>query len=46
LTAGNGRAALDAVRAIVRRSVILDILMPELDGTAVCGGKGDVRMCR
>jgi two-component system OmpR family response regulator len=36
LTAGNGRVALEAVARDRPALVILDILMPELDGTAVC----------
>src|SRR5438067_4749631 len=36
LTAGNGRAALEVVAREMPALVVLDILMPELDGTAVC----------
>ena len=34
--AGDGRAALTAVRARVPDLVVLDVLMPELDGISVC----------
>ena len=34
--AGDGRAALAAVRARVPDLVVLDVLMPELDGISVC----------
>src|SRR6059058_2007692 len=36
LTAGNGRAALEVAAREMPALVVLDILMPELDGTAVC----------
>jgi len=36
LTAGNGRAALEVAARELPALVVLDILMPELDGTAVC----------
>ena len=36
LTAANGRAALEVAAREVPALVVLDILMPELDGTAVC----------
>jgi len=36
LTAGNGRAALETAAREAPALVVLDILMPELDGTAVC----------
>lgn len=36
LTAGNGLAALDVAAREMPALVILDILMPELDGTEVC----------
>ena len=45
LTAGNGRAALEVAAREMPALVVLDILMPELDGTAVCArlrAKSDV----
>jgi len=36
LTAGNGRAALEVAAREMPALVVLDILMPELDGAAVC----------
>jgi two-component system, OmpR family, response regulator len=36
LTAANGRAALEVAAREMPALVVLDILMPELDGTAVC----------
>ncbi len=45
LTAGNGRAALEVAARELPALVVLDILMPELDGTAVCArlrAKSDV----
>src|SRR5579871_8873 len=36
LTAANGRAALEVAARELPALVVLDILMPELDGTAVC----------
>ena len=36
LTAGNGRTALEVAAREMPALVVLDILMPELDGTAVC----------
>ena len=36
LTAGNGRVALEVAAREMPALVVLDILMPELDGTAVC----------
>jgi len=38
LTAGNGRVALEVAAREMPALVVLDILMPELDGTAVCTG--------
>jgi two-component system, OmpR family, response regulator len=45
LTAANGRAALEVAAREMPALVVLDILMPELDGTAVCArlrAKSDV----
>jgi two-component system, OmpR family, response regulator len=45
VTAGNGRAALEVAAREMPALVVLDILMPELDGTAVCArlrAKSDV----
>src|SRR5262249_22025938 len=36
LTAANGRSALEVAAREMPALVVLDILMPELDGTAVC----------
>ena len=46
LTAGNGRAALEMAARELPALVVLDILMPELDGTSVCRGCAPSPTCR